>query len=217
MSMTHRPLLFFAAAATALVCAAVPPAVADSRDDLAFELKEYSGSYYKSWVISKLTTFKVGKKCEAKLAKKDERVIHAASFATSDIAEYAKAVTGDDWSSIESQSANTPEANRKIVEKMMDDFKSKFSFTISVEGDDCDASGGLWLKYYTSIAKAVHDYPPKSGKAFITLNVTAKAKGVTAEVGKDGSTFKFTAARDVEAPAWDNEITKAFKRVSKDN
>ena len=62
--------------------------------------------------------------------------------------------------------------------------------------------------------RALKANPPKSGKAFITINVTSKAKGVTVDVGKDGSTFTITGSKDVEAVGWDGNIQKAFKRVS---
>ncbi len=186
----------------------------DPREDFAFALKDYTGEYNRSWVLTKLTTFKLGKKCFAKLADKNEGALHAASFYTRDIVEYAKGLTSDDWSSIESQNNSDRETNKKLVEPMMDAFKARFGLTIAVEGDDCDAKqNSLWLRYFTTLGTAVRNYPPKAGKVFITLNVTAKAKGVTAEVSKDGSTFTFTAPRDIETPEWGDKLERPFRKI----
>ncbi len=152
-----------------------------------------------------------GKACWAKVNDKKNRALSIATFFTRDIADYAKGVTGNDWSKIEGQSANSAEANRKLVEKMMDDFRPNLHITVTVEGDDCDASGNaLWLKYWGETVRALKANPPKGGKAQITVNVTSKARGVTAEV-KDGSVFTITGSRDVEAAGWDGQIQKAFQ------
>jgi hypothetical protein len=178
-------------------------------DDFAFATKEATGKFHDAWVLTKLHTFKLGKKCVAKLSDKDGGAVHAASFVTRDIAEYAKAAGAEDWDAIESQSANDPKTNRDLVGKDMDGFKSRLSLTINVEGDDCDAGqNALWLRYWTTIATALKDYPPKAKKVAIVLNVTSKAKDVTA------SGFTFTAPRDKEAAAWDTKLVAPFKKAS---
>jgi hypothetical protein len=190
---------------------------ADPAEDFAFEVKESTGDYHRAWVISKLTTFKVGKKCWEQMADKDKfSAVHSASFYTADIAEYAKALTGDDWSRIETQNNNDRETNKKLVEPMMDAFKSRFSLTISVEGDDCKPEhGALWLKYWTTIGSILTDYPPAADKVKITLDVKAKAKDVKVTVDKKGGTFVITAPRDIEVAAWDDKIGKPFRKVAR--
>jgi len=185
-------------------------------DDFAFESKESSGRYSSAWVLSKLTTFKVGKKCLAKLPSKDQGAIHMASFYTRDILQYAMAAGADDWDKIEQQSANDPKTNRDLVDKMMNEFKSRFGVTVTVEGDDCDArSGALWLKYWGQIATSLKNYPPRANKVFITLNVISKAKDVSVTAGKDGATFAIVAPRDKEPPAWTDKYDVAFKQVAR--
>ncbi|MBA3501412.1 MAG: hypothetical protein H0T65_13695 [Deltaproteobacteria bacterium] len=190
---------------------------ADPAEDFAFEVKESTGDYNRAWVISKLTTFKVGKKCWEQMADRDKfSAVHSAGFYTRDITEYAKALTGDDWSSIETQNNSDRENNKKLIEPMMDEFKKRFSLTISVEGDDCNPKhGALWLKYWTSLGTIIHDYPPAAEKVSVTLNVTAKAKDVTVTVDKKGGTFVITAPRDVEVTAWDDKIGKPFRKVAR--
>lgn len=208
-----KPASCFLAAALALAAAA--SAHADPIEDFAFGLKEYTGAYAPSWVLTKLTTFKLGAKCAAKLDDKNGGALHAASFATRDIIEYAKAVTGDDWSAIESQSNSDREKNKELVEPKMDAFKAKLAFHISVEGDDCDAKqSSLWLRYWTTLATSLRNYPPKAGKVTINLNVTAKAKEVTAEVSKDGGTFTFTAPRDLESTEWSDRLDRPFRKLA---
>ena len=185
-------------------------------DDFAFAVKEATGDYYTAWILTKLHTFKIGKKCRAKLANKDEGAVHAASFVTRDIAAWAKAAGAEDWDAVESQSNNDPKYNRDLVETDIDAFKKRFSIAITVDGDDCDAkSNSLWLRYWTTIAGALEDYPPKAKTVKITLTVNTKAKELTATVGKDGATFAFTGPRDVEKGMWSDAIVKAFEKVKK--
>jgi hypothetical protein len=198
----------------ALACATAGRAAAGPQDDFSFELKQLVKEQHRPWVIDKFVTLKVGKACWAKINDKKNRALPLAAGITRDISDYAKTVTGNDWAKIEGQSANSAEANRKLVEKMMDDFRPNLSITVVVEGDDCEAGGNaLWLKYWAETVRALKAYPPKSGKASITINVTAKAKGVTVDV-RDGSTFTVTGSRDIEASGWDGQIQKAFQRVS---
>ncbi len=178
-------------------------------DDFAFSTKEATGDYYAGWILTKLHTFKIGAKCKAKLWDKNLGAVHAASFATRDIAEYAKATGAEDWDAIEGATANDPAFNRDLVAKDMDKFRSRFSITINVEGDDCDAQqNSLWLRYWTAIATALKNYPPKAKKVAIVLNVTSKAKDVTA------SGFTFTAPRDKEAPAWSDKLEAPFRKAA---
>jgi hypothetical protein len=185
-------------------------------DDYAFKVKEATGDYYSAWILTKLTTFKIGKKCRAKLQDKDQGAIHAATFYTRDIAAYAKSVGADDWDEIEGQTANDPATNRAMVEKMIDAFKSRLSITVSVDGDDCDAKqGALWLKYWSEVATQLKNYPPRANKVVITINVTAKAKDVSIKAGKDGSTFAITAPRDKEPSAWTSKLEPAFSKAAR--
>lgn len=178
-------------------------------DDFAFSTKESTGHYYSGWILTKLHTFKVGAKCKAKLWDKNLGAVHAATFATRDILEYAKASGAEDWDAIESQSANDPKFNRDLVEKDIEKFKARFSITVNVEGDDCDAQqSSLWLRYWTALATAVKNYPPKAKKVAIVLNVTAKAKDVTA------NGFTFTAPRDKEAAAWSDKLEAPFRKAA---
>ncbi|HEU0035770.1 MAG TPA: hypothetical protein VFQ53_34395 [Kofleriaceae bacterium] len=184
-------------------------------DDFSFEVHEYTGDYTRAWVTNKLTTFKVGKACWSKMIDKQQGALHAASFYTGDIVEYAKLVTGDDWSAIESQQGDR-DRNLQLVEPMIDAFKSRFALTIAVEGDDCDAAGSsLWLRYWNTIGTTLKQYPPKSGKAFITLNVTPTVRDVTVSVDDSGSTFVITAPRDIEPAAWDDKISKPFRKIAR--
>ena len=75
-----------------------------------------------------------------------------------------------------------------MVSQMIDAYRSRLSLTISVEGDDCDAGDrALWLQYWTSIAKALEDYPPKASKVSIVLEVTPNVKAMSGSIAKDGT------------------------------
>lgn len=100
----------------------------------------------------------------------------------------------------------------RVVEAV--DTRLDRTVTITVEGDDCDTKDtALWLRYWVTIAEALKNYPPRAGKVAITLNVTSKAKGMSAAVGKDGSTFVFTGSRDIEPSDWNTQIETAFRKV----
>ncbi len=185
-------------------------------DELSFMTYEYTGRYWTAWVMSKLTTFKVGKKCQAVMPDREKSALHSASFYTRDIGEYAKLVGAEDWDAIEQQSANEPEYNRELVAKDMDEFAKRFHVTVSVEGDDCDIKhGSLFLKQWTQIGTALKNYPPKAKKVSINLELKAKAKDVTITASKDGSTFTIVGPRDLEPTGWSDKYDAAFKRVAR--
>jgi len=196
-----------------LLCATSIPALADPIADLAFDVREASSAYHREWVITKLTSFQLGKKCLAKLTDKGNDVINTANFYARDIAEYAQIVTGDDWASIENQNTGTRETNKDLVAPMVEAFRKRLSVSISVEGDDCNAKDGLWLKYWYEIGKTLKAYPPRASSVKITLTVTTKAKDVTATVDRTGSVFSITAPRDIEVRAWD--LSKPFRKVAR--
>lgn len=179
-------------------------------EDHVFNLKEATGRFASAWVLTKFNTFKLGKKCLAKIADKDSEFAHTASFATRDIMEYVKQAGGDDWDAIEQQSSGDKKSNLALVEKSMDDFKKKLSITTTVEGDDCDAkASSLWLKYWSQIALSLKNYPTKKAVK-VVLNVTSKAKDV-AITGGNG-TYTITAPLSVEKAAWTDKYDAAFKK-----
>ncbi len=209
--ISSRSLVMVALSALTL---SASPAAAGGVDDFGAALQDSTGNYYRTYVLTKLTTFNVGKKCLAKLSDKNQGAVHLAGFYTQDIAAYAKAITGDDWSAIESQHGSDRETTKKLVEPMVDAFKAKFTVTINVDGDDCDAkSTSLWLRYWGALGTAVKAYPPPGGKAFITLNVSSKTRDVTVEV-KEGSTFVIHAPKDIEAKDAPDKLERPFRKLA---
>jgi hypothetical protein len=215
LAMPHAPSLSVVLSG-ALLAVGARSAAADPRADFAAHLHEYTGDYYRPFVIEKLTTFKLGKACWKKMLDKNENGEHSASFFTADVAELAKRLAGDDWSEIESANNSDREANKPKVEKLVDAFHARFSFTLTADGDDCDTTtGSLMLRYWTTVGELLKDWTPKSGKAFITLNVSAKAKDVSVTASKDGTKFTITAPRDKEVAEWDTKITRPFAKAGK--
>lgn len=202
------------------VAAVVSPSVASAspKEDLAFTVQE-NGDYSRGQIVAKLMTFELPEKCWTKvLDSKKNRAVHVILGAATDISHYAREVTGDDWMKIASQGANNREANRALVDKKIDAFKSRFSIKVKLDGDDCDASGNaLWLKYLGHTTEALTRFPPKSGKAFVTVDVKEKASGAKVDVTNDGTKFVVIAGRDVEESGWPNDIDLPFKRVSTKN
>jgi hypothetical protein len=194
-----------------------PPLTADAapKDDLVFAVQTANHDKHSGWVLDRLVTLQVGDKCWPKLLDKSQRGLALMASAARSIQRYASAVTGEDWARIEGQTANTPDANRATVDKLVDAFKPKFHLTLTLEGDTCSATGNdLWLKYLGSTLGSLVRFPPKSGEARIVLDVKAAAKDLTVTVDKPGTTFTITAPRDIERSGWSDKIDQAFQRAS---
>jgi hypothetical protein len=177
-------------------------------DGFAFDVKEYSG-VRAAWVISKLTTFKVGPACLQRMSEKKERALHIASFYTRDIADYAQGVTGDDWSRVEAQDVG-------ILGTMIDAFRSKLHVTIIVEGNDCKANDdALWMRYWYTVGATLKSYPPRSGRAFVTIEATTQVKDLTVSVDPGGTTFRIVGPRDLAADGWEEKLAKPFRKLAK--
>jgi hypothetical protein len=216
-SCASRPASSVDPGMKAFIIIALLAASADAAplDDFEFALHEYTHEYTRPWAITRFHRFEVGPKCFARFTDKDQAVIASAAQAASHVVNYAKEIGADDWSTIESQRNNDRETNKKIVSDMMAAFRPKLSITVRVEGDDCDAGDrALWMQYWVSITKALEDYPPKSGKVAIVLDVTPKTKVMSATVRKDG-TFVFTGSRDIEPTNnWGAPIESTFRRAA---
>lgn len=213
--MSPSRAVFVTALALAAVASSTVPAHASPQDDLAFAVQTYNHDKHSGWVIERFVTLQLPDKCWTKLADKGQRGPGLLASYARWIQRYAKAVTGDDWAGIESQNANSVEANRAVVDKMIDAFKPKFHITLRLEGDDCGVTGNdLWLKYLGNTLGSLVKFPPKSGVAHVTIDVKAKVKDVAIDIDKSGSTFTITAPRDVERSGWSDKIENALQRVS---
>ena len=205
--------------ALAITAALAVPAVAHadkSPSAYADAVQEVTTDHYRGWIIGKLTTWKVGAACWEKIQNKEGRIVNLASFSTREIAEYAKQVTGDDWASIEGSGTSEKAANKGKVEPMITAFKSKFSLSVSIDGDDCDdGHDPLWHQYVMHAVQDVNKLPPAAGKAFISIDVSAKTKKFGISVSKDGSTFKITAPKETASAKWQDQMESAFFKVAK--
>jgi len=190
-------------------------AMADNGADLAFATGEMNHDKVSQWTMERLVTLKLPEKCWAKVADKKNMGHTLWSNHARTIQHIAHAMTGDDWSALESQSANSKEDNQKLVDKLVKDFAPKFHLTVIVDGDDCDASGNaMWLKYVSQTLSALEHYPPKSGKAMVTIHADGASKTVKTDVSKDGATFTIIGPKDREPSGWGNDVDNPIKRVS---
>lgn len=210
--MSSRRISLVAALALAWTAT---PALAAPQDDLVAAVQRANHDQHSGWIVERLMTLKLPAKCLAKLVDPKQRGLGLLASDARAIQRYAKQVTGDDWAAIEGQSANTPEANRATVDKLVEEFKPKFHVTLTLDGDDCGGTGSdLWHKYLGSALDAARKYPPRSGLAQLVIDVRGKTKAISVEVDKAGASFKITAPRDVEQSGWSGQIENAFARVS---
>lgn len=184
-------------------------------DDFAFAVRERTGTYHAPWVMTKMTTFKVGKSCYDKLGEKDSGSLNNAGYYTRSVHALAKAWTGEDWEAVENQRGDRAK-DRTLVEPMMNEFAKRFHMTISVEGEDCETErDALWIRYWYTIGESFEKYPPLAGKLDVQLNVTAAARDISVNVDESGSVFEITAPRDIEAKDWNEKIEKPFRKNAK--
>jgi hypothetical protein len=203
------------AAAVTVALAAPRPAAADVAAYAEAE-RLATGDNYRAFAISKLTTWKVGKKCWDKIVDPDGRIMSLTSFMTRDIAAYAALVTKQEWATLEGSGTTEKEANKAKVEQAVAAFKRQFSLSVTVEGDDCDGSHDpLWMQYVARSLEAINATPPASGKAFLSITASAKATKFSIVASKDGATFTIVGPKDTAAAKWQNELGRVFATAGK--
>jgi hypothetical protein len=206
----------FSTAVVVTILALAPPVLASPHDDLAFAVSESNHDKTSGWIIERLVTLEVSDACWAKILDKQNAALSRLASDARYIERFGKAITGDEWSAIESQGANNRDANRAIVDKMISAFAPKFHLTVRV-GGDCDTGGSaLWLKYVSSAVISAVKYPPKSGQLKLVVEATP-AKGFRADMNKDGTELTIVGSRDIETVNWSGAIESALKRVSSKN
>lgn len=212
--MNTRPLVIFTVACAATLL--VPDSAGADVTAYADAVKYKTSDNWRSLSIAKLTTWKVGKKCWNKIIDPEGRILDLTSFMTGEIAEYAQKVTGEDWATIEGSGVTEKEANKVKIEPMITAFRQKFSLTVSIDGDDCDASHDpLWMQYVMRAVEAVNAKPPTSGKAFIVIDVSSKVRKFSMTASKDGATFKISGHKEIADGQWQNEVSRVFALAAK--
>jgi peptidoglycan hydrolase-like protein with peptidoglycan-binding domain len=168
--------------------------------------------------FDRLVTLKVGPACKTKLALKDGGGIHSFGFVASDLAAIGQAATGDDWDSIAQQNGGYQGAGFATATGMIDDFKNRFNFTVSIEGADCDNTmNALWQRYLTTLSRAMRENPPTAKKISIELKIVGKAKDLKITASKDGGKISIIAPAAVEPKAWDDRLKAPFAKFPRNS
>jgi len=187
------------------------PTTSGGLDAFAFAAnKEHAGL-----VITKLHTFKIGKKCLAKLSDPKQSAIYWSGWVISAIADWAARTGSEDWSKIISETRDRARAHAEIATDIAA-LRKRFSVTVVVEGDDCDASmESAWLGYWKTTLGMLEALPPKSTKIAVTITATSRAKDVAIAVGKDGSSYAVTGPASRAPRDYAATIEAAFMKVAK--
>jgi hypothetical protein len=202
-----------AAAATAVLLVSTV-AHADTKE-LAENIRDLTSNNYVAATVGSLMSFKLGAKCWAKLTQQS-RPTGLIGSSTRYVVDFAKAVTGDDWSTLEGSGTTEKAKNRSMVEAKVAAFKPTFSYAMSVDGDDCDdGHDPLWLQYHTHALQYVSENLPVAKKASITIEVSSKAKKFAGSVDKTGTVFKFVAPKEVASAKWQDEMLATFKKAAR--
>src|SRR5688500_2302451 len=103
-------------------------ALADTKE-LAEEIRDYTTDNYRAATVGKLMTFKLGAKCWAKVMKPESRALDLISSSVRYVVDFAKAATGEDWTSLEGSGTTEKAKNREQVEKTIEAFKKSYSYS----------------------------------------------------------------------------------------
>lgn len=187
---------------------------ADTKE-LSENIRDLTSNNYQAAAVGSLMSFKLGAKCWAKLTK-DSRPTQLIASSVRYIADFAKATTKDEWSTLEGSGTTEKAKNRSMIEGKVAAFKSTFSYSISVDGDDCDdGHDPLWLQYHTHALDYVSANLPTAKKATISIEVSSKAKKFSDGVDKTGTVFKFVAPKDIASAKWQDEMLATFKKAAR--
>lgn len=198
----------------ALLLASTTTALADT-NELSEEIRDLTSDNYRAAIVGKLMTFKLGAKCWEKVLKKESRPMDLVSASLRYVANFAKAATGDDWTSLEGSGTTEKAKNRERVEQTIEAFKKSFSYTIRVDGDDCDdGHDPLWLQYHMHALQYFSENT-SAKKVSITIEVSGKAKKFTGSADKTGTVFKFTGPKEVPANKWQDQMLAVFQKANR--
>jgi hypothetical protein len=198
----------------AVLTAATTVAHADTKA-LSEDIRDLTSDNYRAATVGKLMTFKLGAKCWAKLTQ-ESRPTNLIQMSTRYVVDFAKHVTGDDWTSLEGSGTTEKAKNRERVEATIDAFKKSFSYSISVDGDDCDdGHDPLWLQYHTHALQYFAEHPPAAKRGTIAIEVSSKVKKFSGSADKTGTAFKFVAPKDVAADKWQDQMLQVFAKAAK--
>lgn len=198
----------------ALLLASTSLAAADTKE-LAEDIRELTSNNYQAAIVANLMTFKLGAKCWTKMTR-DSRPVGLVSSSLRYIVDFGKHATGDDWSALEGSGTTEKAKNRERVEQTIAAFKKSFSYSISVDGDDCDdGHDPLWLQYHMHALQYFAENPSKAKRATIAIEVSSKAKKLTSSVDKTGTVFKFVAPKEVAPEKWQDQMQTVFIKAAK--
>jgi hypothetical protein len=198
----------------AVLLASTATAFADTKE-LGEEIRDLTKDNYRAATVGKLMTFKLGAKCWTKVMKQDGRAMDLIQQSTRYVVDFAKAASGEDWTSLEGSGTTEKAKNRERVEQTIEAFKKSYSYTISVDGDDCDdGHDPLWLQYHMHALQYFSENT-SAKKVSITIEVSSKAKKFTSSADKTGTVFKFVGPKEVPADKWQNQMLAVLQKANR--
>lgn len=191
----------------------------DLKHSLVQNVQEYVGGYmYRPLIIKDLVVFDMSNKWWVEWNKSRDKGIGTSAYLARGIYEFGKEMGWDDPGKFEKYSSSGTKAEKKKrIQKVLDNWKTKFSLTYKVEDPDFDSmSFGLASRYLSSMGGILsHKFRPKNGEVHITMVLSSKTKKV-AVTSKDGKNITVNLPLDFEPTQWDDKITSGLKRFDKD-
>lgn len=210
-------VLFFAAAPAPLIA----QSDAENKSTLVEKVSAYSDPL-SGELLDKFVTLNLSPQCWAKLSSSDSQpngVGHASRIGKA-IQEHAKLMGYGDLD----DAISGVQIDRAKADPIIAKLRSNFSYTINAKSVPCnDEQYRLLAVYSLQIISFFGDsssstysmnrgWRPRSGKMFVTLDLSPVAKDIAVTINSDGTNFTVTAPVNVEPSEWDVKIEKGLAR-----
>lgn len=188
------------------------------KHSLVQNVQEYVGGYmYRPLIVKDLVKFDMSNKWWTEWNQNRDKGIGTTAHLARGIYDFGKDMGWDDPGKYEKYSSSgTKLEKKKRIQKLLDNWKSKFSLTYKVEDPDFDSmSFDLASRYLSSMGGTLgHKFRPKAGELHLTMILSSKIKKISV-TSTDGKNITVKLPLDFEPTRWDDKITSGLKRYDK--
>ena len=193
---------------------------AESKHVLVQNVQEYVGGYmYRPLIVKDLVHFDMSNKWWTEWNGNRDKGTGTTAQLARGIYEFGKDMGWDDPGKFEKYSSSgTKLEKKKRIQKILDNWKSKFSLTYKVEDPGFDSmSFDLASRYLNSMSGTLgHKFRPKAGELHLTMILSSKIKKISV-TSADGKNITVKLPLEFEPTRWDDKITSGLKRYDKDS
>ncbi len=140
------------------------------------------------------------------------------AFWIQDLTKYAKQ-QGFDFSQLEVSDLEVEKQNRPMIDKMIADFRSKFSMTIISQNECKGKAYEMTMRYPWEVLQRLGhfgpEWAPQSGQAHFTVILSPTAKDIAVKTSPDGKNYTVSGPVYTEAYDTQNKISNGLDRTNK--